>query len=121
MAAYGWYRAPMSSPAEQLPEDRRYSFGYSRGGEFQIIGHQRKLTKSDVMDRKYPQIADTNVYSDKSDMYLRDDQGQLYDLTPQWHYDRQHTKFDEEARDVVFQAQDYGSETTSGADNAHKN
>ena len=112
---------PRTGFGEQLPDDRSYTFGYSKGGRFQKISQQDRLTKFDVMDRKYPQLADTHLYSDKSDMYLRDDQGQLYDLTPQWHYDQQHSKFDEEARDVVFQAQDYGSETTSGADNAHKN
>ena len=74
-----------------------------------------------MIDQKYPRFADSAFYSNKADMYLRDDQGQLYDVTPQWHFNQQHARFDEEARDVVFQAQDYGSETTSGADNAHKN
>jgi hypothetical protein len=112
---------PESGFGEQLSEDRRYSFGFSRGGEFQRVGNQNQLTKSDVMNRKYPQMADTTIFADKPDMYLRDDQGQLYDVTPQWHYDQQHTRFDEEARDVVYQAQDYGSESTFEADHTGGN
>jgi hypothetical protein len=108
---------PEAGFAEQLPDDRRYMFGYSREGEFQVVGHQDQLTKSDVVDRKYPQMADTHLYADKSDMYLRDDQGELYDVTPRWQYNQQHDRFDEEARDVVYQAQNYGSETF-GADHS---
>lgn len=94
---------------EVLPGDRRFSFGYSRDGEFQHIGPQDQLTKEDVVDQKYPNLANTRLYTDKPDMYLRDDHGDLYDVTPQWHYDLQHTRFDEEARDVVYRAQDYDS------------
>lgn len=111
---------PESDFGEQLPEDRRYAFGYSREGEFQLVSHQTRLTKSDVMNKKYPRFADSALYQNKPDMYLRDDQGQLYDVTPQWHYDQQHARFDEEARDVVFRAQDYGSSAEADRDNSHR-
>lgn len=111
---------PDTGLAEQLPEDRRFTFGYSSGGSFQRISRQDQLTKPDVLSEKYPAFADSRLYSDKSDMYLRDDQGQLYDVTPQWQYDQQHAQFDEEAREVVFQAQDYGAETTPGRNNPHR-
>jgi hypothetical protein len=71
------------------------------------------------MDTKYPRFSESSFYEDKSDMYLRDDQGQLYDLTPRWHYDQQHARFDQEARDVVFEAQEYGSETVTEANDSH--
>jgi hypothetical protein len=108
---------PESGFGEQLPDDRRFTFGHSRGGEFQQISHQTRLTKSDVMNRKYPRFANSALYKNKSDMYLRDDQGQLYDVTPQWDYDQQHTRFDEEAREVVYQAQDYGAGSAAGREN----
>jgi len=111
---------PGSGFGEQLPEERTYTFGYSKEGKFQKVTHQDQLSKSDVMNRKYPQMSDTHLYSDKSDMYLRDDQGHLYDVTPQWHYDQQHVRFDEEARDVVYRAQDYESETTFEADTTNR-
>ncbi|WP_248895384.1 hypothetical protein [Haloplanus halobius] len=111
---------PGTGFGEQLPEERTYTFGYSKKGKFQKVTQQDQLTKYDVMSRKYPQMADTHLYSDKSDMYLRDDQGQLYDVTPQWHYDQQHARFDEEARDVVYQAQDYGFESTFEADHTNR-
>jgi len=107
---------PEAGFGEKLPQARRFMFGYSREGEFQVVGHQNQLTKSDVIHQKYPQMADTHLYSDKSDMYLRDDQGQLYDVTPRWQYDQQHSRFDEDAREVVFQAQSYGSETAHRTD-----
>lgn len=104
---------PESGFDQQLPDDRRYTFGYSRDGGFQQVGRQERLTKSDVMEQKYPEFADSRLYEGKSDMYLRDDQGQLYDVTPRWQYDQQHTRFDAEAREVVLQARDYGSGTAA--------
>lgn len=105
---------PEASFDEQLPDDRRFAFGYSKEGDFQEASQQRRLSKSDIMSKKYPQVAQTRLYQEKPDMYLRDDQGELYDVTPQWHYDTQHARFDEEARDVVFEAQDYDPAEAGG-------
>jgi hypothetical protein len=112
---------PDSSFDEKLPDDRRYTFGYSKRGDFEKITPQDNLTKADIIHQKYPRLSESGAYSNKSDMYLRDDEGHLYDVTPQWHYDRQHRQFNQEAREVVFDAREYGFDSASTGENTKFN
>lgn len=101
---------------EQLPGDRRFKFGFSREGEFQSLNAgPPNITKEKLLGGRVNTMADSRHFAGQSDMYLRDDQGEYYDLTSLLEKAREETQVDREAREVVQDAREYGRSVERGS------
>jgi hypothetical protein len=94
---------------QQLPDDRQYKFGFSQNGEFQPLRTGPPNTnKSTILRGRIGEIADSRHFAGKSDMYLRDDEGEYYDLTQLLEKARKEAQVDREARQIALDARAVG-------------
>jgi len=94
--------------SDQLPDDRRYEFGYSLEGDFQAVSSgPPNVNKSDITGQKFRRMTDSRVFEDMPDMYLRDNNGEYYNVTALRDQLKKDDQLDREFRDVVTAARNY--------------
>jgi hypothetical protein len=94
---------------QRLPDDRQYKFGFSQNGEFRSLNAgPPNVNKSTILHGRISEMADSRHFAGKSDMYLRDSEGDYYDLTPLLEKARKEAQVDREAREIGLDARAVG-------------
>jgi hypothetical protein len=107
--------------SDQLPDDRRYEFGYSREGDFQAVDPgPPNASKHDIASGKFRRMTNSRVFEGKPDMYLRDNRGEYYDVTSLRKQVQNDERFDQESRDVVTAARNYDPSTSGSQEGSNR-
>jgi hypothetical protein len=94
---------------EQLPDDRKYEFGFSQSGEFRPLSTGPPNTiKRTILQDRISEMADSRHFAGQSDMYLRDSEGDYYNLTDVMEKARRRAQVDQEAREIALDARAVG-------------
>lgn len=95
---------------QQLSENRRYEFGYSSDGTFQPVSPSPpNATKESILHGRIREMTDLSHFEEAPDMYIRDDHGEYYDLTPLYEEVQKDLRIERHGRQTVREAQQYAS------------